>query len=50
MLKDDVMPAGLHQEVWDGLDNGGRQVATGVYFVALRAGAYQATKKVVMIK
>jgi hypothetical protein len=49
-LKDEVMPVGLHQVLWDGLDDDGRQVATGVYFVSLRAGVYQATRKVVMIK
>ncbi len=49
-LKDQVMPAGLHNALWDGHDSDGRQVATGVYFVHLKAGSYQSTKKVVMLK
>lgn len=49
-LKDETMPAGKHEVLWNGHDANDRQVATGVYFVQLRAGEFQATKKIVMIK
>jgi len=49
-LADEVMPAGLHNEVWDGKDNSGIQASTGMYFVRLVAGSYEMTRKVVMIK
>jgi hypothetical protein len=49
-LKNDVMPAGLHEVVWDGRDDSGSQMATGVYFVRFHAGSYKMTKKVVMLK
>jgi len=49
-LTDESLPAGMHQVVWDGRDDGGRQAATGVYFVRLVAGSHEMTKKVVMIK
>lgn len=49
-LCDEVMPSGIHQSVWDGRDNAGHHVATGVYFVRLVTGDYQMTRKLVMIK
>ncbi|UCG51651.1 MAG: S8 family serine peptidase, partial [Candidatus Latescibacterota bacterium] len=49
-LRDEVFPAGLHRAVWDGRDTSGASVATGVYFVRLRAGAFQTTQKIVLIK
>jgi hypothetical protein len=49
-LEDGARPAGMHQVVWDGRDDDGRQAATGVYFVRLVAGSYEMTKKVVMLK
>jgi hypothetical protein len=49
-LCDEVLPAGVHQAVWDSHDNVGRQVATGVYFVRLVTGDYRMTRKLVMIK
>jgi hypothetical protein len=36
--------------VWNGRDNNGRQVATGIYFVRLVTGSLDMTKKLVMIK
>jgi hypothetical protein len=49
-LKNDDMPAGLHELVWDGRDTDGRSVATGVYFVRLMAGSREFTRKIVMLK
>jgi hypothetical protein len=49
-LENDVVPAGQHEVVWDGKDNAGNQMATGVYFVRFVAGSYEMTRKVVMLK
>ncbi|MCH5375211.1 MAG: T9SS type A sorting domain-containing protein, partial [Planctomycetes bacterium] len=49
-LSDESMPAGRHSLSWNGRDNAGRQAATGVYFVHMRAGSYEATKKIVLLK
>ncbi|MBP2680804.1 MAG: hypothetical protein H6Q78_667, partial [Candidatus Krumholzibacteriota bacterium] len=49
-LKNDDMPEGLHELVWDGRDASGRSVATGVYFVRLSAGSRESTRKIVMLK
>jgi len=35
---------------WDGKDNSGVSVASGVYFYKLTAGKFTATEKMVMMK
>jgi hypothetical protein len=47
-LRDEILPAGPRRADWDGRDNSGRQVATGVYFVRMSAGTYKMTRKVVL--
>lgn len=42
--------AGGYTAVWDGRDNAGRQVASGVYFARLRAGKYSQTRKMVYLR
>ena len=49
-LCDEVMPEGTHEALWDGRDNSGSRVATGVYFVRFTSGNYQLTKKLVMVR
>jgi hypothetical protein len=49
-LEDRVYAAGIHQLVWDGRDGGGRSVAAGVYFIEMRAGAFEATEKMMLLK
>ena len=44
------MPHGTHSVVWDGTDDKGRPVASGVYSCRLKAGRFQRTKKIVLIK
>jgi len=41
---------GEYRVLWDGKDNKGQQVASGVYFVRMRAGSFEKTRKLVMIK
>ena len=41
---------GRYQETWDGRDDAGQTVATGVYFYRLDAGTFSQTKKMVMVK
>jgi len=42
--------AGDHRVSWPGVDEGGRRVATGAYFVRLEAGGGVATEKSVLLK
>lgn len=49
-LVDDFMRAGLQTVSWDGTDNSGRTVASGVYFYKLNANDFSSTKKMMMLK
>jgi hypothetical protein len=45
-----VGTAGLNVVRWDGKDNAGNDVSSGVYFYKLIAGSFSATQKMVMMK
>jgi hypothetical protein len=42
--------SGTHHASWNGQDGRGRQVASGVYFLKLRAGDLSATEKLLLIR
>ena len=50
LIDAEVTGAGRHQRIWDGRDESGRVVASGVYFYRLDAGAYSQTRRMVMLK
>ncbi len=43
-------PAGRYEVKWDGRDDGGRPVPSGVYFYRLQAGGQAATRKMQLIR
>jgi hypothetical protein len=47
---DGVGSASLNVVTWDGKDNVGSEVSSGVYFYKLTAGSFSATEKMVMMK
>ena len=49
-LVDGELPAGAHQAAWDGRDEGGEEVASGVYLVRLRAGSGTATRRLLLLR
>jgi hypothetical protein len=49
-LCNDIMPEGTHEAIWDGRDNAGGQAAAGMYFARFRAGTYEMTRKLVMVR
>jgi hypothetical protein len=50
VLHDGVVPAGVHRVQWDGRDERGGQVATGVYLTALESGSARQVQKVTLLK
>jgi hypothetical protein len=49
LVKKTYVP-GLYTVSWDGKDNTGKDVASGIYFYQLEAGDLKATNKLVLIK
>ena len=49
-LVNDEKSPGLYQVRWDGLDEGGNTMASGIYLYRIRAGEFAATKKLILIK
>ena len=43
-------PAGRHQVEWDGRNDRGKRVASGVYFCELRAGDDLAVQRMLLMK
>jgi flagellar hook assembly protein FlgD len=49
-LVDETKLPGIYQTTWDGTNERGQTVASGVYFYHLRARDFRATKKMVLLK
>ncbi|MCH7549036.1 MAG: T9SS type A sorting domain-containing protein, partial [Candidatus Krumholzibacteriota bacterium] len=49
-LIDDVRVAALHTATWDGQNDAGQGVASGVYFYRLQSAGFVQTKKMVLLK
>jgi len=42
--------AGEHQAIWNGQDESGRRVASGVYLYRIDASGFRETKRMVLLK
>jgi flagellar hook assembly protein FlgD len=50
VLVDVELLQGNHTAKWEGLDDAGRRVASGTYFVQFRAEGVRETRKITLIK
>ena len=41
---------GVHTEIWDGRDDVGQEVSSGIYFIIFKAGEFVQTKKGLFLK
>jgi len=49
-LVQEEQEAGYYRAAWDGRDNSGRGLSTGVYIYRMTAGRYVATEKMMLLK
>jgi hypothetical protein len=49
-LVDEALPAGYHATRWDGTDDAGGPVASGLYLYRMTAGAFTQQKKLLLLK
>jgi len=49
-LMDEPQESGSYEVIWDGKDEKGNDVASGIYFYQLKSGEFSQTKKMVLIR
>ncbi len=49
-LVDETKSAGKHTAFWDGANEAGSRVASGVYFLKMKSGTFQQVRKVVLLR
>jgi M6 family metalloprotease-like protein len=49
-LVDEPISAGNYEVIWDGRDQNGKEVSSGIYFYQLKAKEYSETKKMILLK
>ena len=50
LVADEYRKGGLHRATWDGTNDVGRQVASGVYFLLLESGGQRRTARLMLIR
>ncbi len=49
-MQDSHQSQGRYERTWDGKNDFGNKVSSGVYFYQLRAGSFVQTKKLILLK
>ncbi|MBN1885506.1 MAG: hypothetical protein JW876_08295 [Candidatus Krumholzibacteriota bacterium] len=50
VLVDEHLVTGRYEEAWDGRNDAGHKISSGVYFYRLTAAEYEQTKKMVLLR
>jgi len=50
ILTDEILPAGVHEVVWDGRTEDDREVSSGLYFYRLETAEFRQSRKMLLIK
>lgn len=50
LVDNELKTAGYHSAIWDSRNNSNRQVASGLYFLQMRAGKFEQTRKMLLIE
>ncbi len=49
-LVSDQLSTGQHSVIWNGKDDSGKPVSSGIYFYKLKTGTYEKTKKMILLR
>ena len=49
-LVDETKAEGHYQAKWDGTDENGRKVTSGVYFYRMKSGKFTSSRKMILLK
>jgi len=49
-LVNEAKASGTHTVTWNGTDNNGRNVSSGIYYYKMSAGKFSSTKKMILMK
>ena len=49
-LADEKQSAGEHQIIWNGKNNNGKEVSSGIYFAILKSNTINKTIKLILIR
>ncbi len=50
ILVDEIKSSGYYQAIWDGKDQAGREMSSGIYFCRLKVGDFTKTRKMILIR
>jgi len=50
MLVDETKAAGYHSVIWNGRNDAGNDVSSGIYFYQMISGDYSASRKMILVK